>query len=845
MEDKVSSHGEFHTKYGKGFEIIRKMGFKGGGLGADGTGISEPIDVRGCQSSIGARSEKKHKRDVGSPVDSNGDGADSELGEGRTGLDLNTKPDVREGYLDETLELLLSFRDELSARKGELEASLREDEAEAETMEGEMRDLERRRRILLDLSALTRKLSRCFVDFSSKIEMISEGEELTSLFAEAADGEVSAGSSNDGEYDKIGVVGRAVEELIEGARSAFLGSDSNSSADAAKSYLPYGKIIKSALEDVLRELYAKNWSLRKDPEYGISVWVSIKRLFVLFENNGPREEEDYDSRHCYERLAVAVVGRSLENYYTCFWDPVGESEFGLYLLQVWDGIVPGEYVRTRLLEEVIWRRQSQQLQLQAGETGAEDLNVSKHKWLFSWLPYYHKHGSGYFIARLMSRRIEKALDAWEPPETWPITLLSIWRPVLESNMVALGGSDADDRIHLNSEHAGTADETNEFMYLILSMVYPKLSAYLEDCLTVRQDHELQDLSSIDHLDEWFKEDLLDKFLVSQLFVEVIGPKWLRCLGDKLSGVRNEYLGTTRNDGHPPRGEHASGAGSLEAGRAADEPGDVGGVPGDLRANSRLKDILSWYEYWRNVFSRRVMVSSRTKAFFARGLIMIDFHIHYYSSLSRDGETDTNRWIDYAELERDCGAGSGDHLGANSSASAPTWEDSFVLGLLEWVSSETGGEQVVGAGPPEPPTGDGEYVESEETDLQMPVRGEQQEGVAETHPRDQELVSGHSLPEMSAERQNQRDGGQLQSHPDEGGGGLVVVLALEPPFDGDVLVVLVGGSDPARVEKPRHDDGVEEQTRAEQSQKGDNDVGAEQISIISQIEGNTRAMSMNA
>ncbi|KAK6590938.1 hypothetical protein RS030_111971 [Cryptosporidium xiaoi] len=701
MEDKKNSHGEFQHKYGKGFEIIRKMGFKGGGLGVDGTGISEPIVIKSGKNSIGVQPERRCKADeVNSLIELNEDSEDSKLENKKMKLNLRKKIEIEEGFLDEILELILSFRDEISAKRNDLKASLGECETEIESREEATKNLVRRKEILENLNVITNRLNKCFIDFNHKIESVSDCEELTSLFEENSDKEVININSNKSEYNKISIIGEAVEELIKEVNDIFSGFKDNYSIETSKSYLPYSKIIKDILEDILYKMYVKNWNLKNDPEYGTNMWISIKTLFILFENNRPDEEVDYNSKHCYEQLVITIIGKSLEDYYLYYWDPVKETNFGLCVLQIWDNIIPDEYVRTRLLEEVIWKKQSQKLQLKINKTGNEELNVLEHKWLFVWLPYYHKHGSGYFIAKLMSKHIEMALNIWEPPEIWPITLLSMWKPVLESNNILLNNISADEYINTGSEHIEYADETNnEFTYLILSIIYPKLSAYLENNLTIKKDYKLQNLFSIDYLDEWLKEDLLDRFLVSQLFVEVIGPKWLTCLNEKLSDFKSEYnariTGKSDNcctDEHVYDVDMNNFDSNIvkDVGSVTEEKNGNGNMDkfeyicGNLNdVNSRFSDILNWYEYWRTVFSKRVMISSRTKVFLTRGLVMIDFYINYYSDHIYDDETSTNKWIDYDTLEKSCKV-------KNSNNNNPSnWEDSFVLGLLEWVSSETG------------------------------------------------------------------------------------------------------------------------------------------------------------
>ncbi|KAJ1605830.1 putative tuftelin-interacting protein [Cryptosporidium canis] len=652
---------DLRAKYGKGFDLIKKLGFKGGGLGVDGSGISEPIQVRVRPANLGITGEGGVHSEAPVGVSLGSRSLDERSKRQRTGKVLEAsgemerpKPDLgpefpKKAYLDDIMESVSIQRELHSGEKRECRESLVERQLEIDNLGELLKGLAEKKLILENLGTVTRQIQRAFLKFHHDLERVTE-DEITTLFeAEQSDSPSNEGESCQDQIDRLeGLVSEFSASLGQ-----ILGSCGDpSSREVCKSYLPYCSMVKSMLRPTLQSLYNRERDMRLDPDFGVSTWISIKGLFVFLQTS--RKEKDYDSKLCFEQLVTETLGKYLETYFVCSWDPIRENEYGISLLSIWINLIPPEFIKTSIIKAV-WNKQIHQLQLNkmVSESGSAHSN-SKYKWLFQWLPYYFKFGMGYQVSRVISRHIDSALEEWEPPEEWPLSLLTLWKPILETQRSH--ETDELDALGLGCETRPSSLTSQELSSIILTSIYPKLLAYFSARFSVEQSHRLQQLECIDHLDLWFKSELIDKSLASQILTDQVGPKWIKALEIKLSNIRLEYR--SAKDRAPESPDSDTGA----------------------RLAALYGDLLEWYQFWRTVLSTGVFASAKSKAFLARGLLYIDYHVNFHSDLAPELKRTSDDWVDYGS-HRD----QDDEIPELQDLN----DDSLILGVLEWVSDETG------------------------------------------------------------------------------------------------------------------------------------------------------------
>ncbi|POM83841.1 GC-rich sequence DNA-binding factor-like protein family protein [Cryptosporidium meleagridis] len=655
---------DLRARYGKGFDIMRKMGFKGGGLGVDGSGISEPIQVKVRPTNLGIAVERdsssnqsdkfKNKSTEVKNIEEKNKKQKTSINEPAEAINQDPETKIhqifpKKGYLNDIMESVSLQREACEQNRKVLQECYNEKKLEIEYQSNSLDNLKEKKTIMENLSITTKQIQRIFLKFQYDLEKIME-DEIINLFEEQ--GDISSVENEDFQ-DQMDSLEKVVQELSESFNRVLNSCSDASSREVSKSYLPYCSIVRDILKVSLQKLYKKEKKMDLDPDFGISAWIAIKTLFVNLQTS--RTEKEYDSKLCFEQLLLDTVGKYLEVYFICSWDPIKENEYGISLLSIWVNLIPSEFIKTNLMQ-VIWNKQIHQLQLDKIDSNSEGISESsKYKWLFRWLPYYYKFGMGYQISKVISKHIDVALEEWEPPEEWPLSLLTIWKPILETEK-DYEAEDFDNIGFFDHETYSSHLIKQEFDNIILSNIFPKLLSYFKIDLQVEQNHKLQQLDCFSHLELWFNNDLVGKSLVSQIFTDVIGPKWIKTLELKLSNIRNEYGLTQYSRKETPNS------------------------PNNEQLVNLYKDLLEWYQFWREIFSKGAIASAKSKAFLAKGLIYIDYHINFYSDLDQEIKKKTNDWIDYESFK-------------DQDEEVPEFmnlkDDSLILGALEWISDEVG------------------------------------------------------------------------------------------------------------------------------------------------------------
>ncbi|OII71422.1 tuftelin-interacting G-patch domain-containing protein [Cryptosporidium ubiquitum] len=657
---------DFRAKYGKGFDIIRKMGFKGGGLGVDGTGISEPIQVQLRPTNLGIVSEtniNSNQSEKSLNVLPGSKNLEKRNKKQKTSIEVekakeiieNSEPGIiqvfpKKAHLDDIMESVSVQREIYFQKKKDLEEYLNEKQLEIEDQNNSLDNLKEKKSIMENLSIVTKQIQRAFLKFHYDLEKIME-DEIMSLFEEQKDESLN---ENEDYQDQMDSLEKVVDEFSTSFNGILNSCTDKSSREVSKSYLPYCSMIRDILRNSLKKLYKKDRDMKLDPDFGITTWISIKTLFVSLQTS--RKEKEYDSKFCFEQLVLETVGKYLEVYFMCSWDPIKEDEYGISLLKIWINLIPFEFIKTNLMQ-VIWNKQIHHLQINKIELkSVGDVSENtKYKWIFKWLPYYYKFGMGYQVSKVISKYIYEALDEWEPPEEWPLSLLTVWKPILETQKE--NETEEFENIGL-FEHETHHNHLikQELDNIILSSIYPKLLSFFNINFQVEQDHKTQQLDSIDHLELWFEKDLIDRSLVSQIFMEVIGPKWIKALESKLSNIRYEYNYIQSSKKNTPN------------------------FINNQEFIALYKDLLEWYQFWRQIFSTGAIASAKSKAFLAKGLIYMDYHINFYSDLDPEIKKKTSCWINYDSFEDE---------DEDIPELQDLKDDTLILNVLEWISDETG------------------------------------------------------------------------------------------------------------------------------------------------------------
>lgn len=657
---------DLRAKYGKGFDIIKKMGFKGGGLGIDGSGISEPIQVKLRPTNLGIMSESN------SSFNASEKSLDLLVGaknveknkKQKTNIEIEKTKQIKQdsrseiiqdfpkkAYLDDIMESVSIQREVYRQKRKDLEEHFNEKQLEIEDQSNSLENLREKKIIMDNLSIITKQIQRLFLKFHYDLEKIMEDEIMT-LFEKQGD---NSSNENEDYQDQMDSLEKLLDEFLMSFNGILDSCNDKSSREVSKSYLPYCSMIRDILQVSLKKLYKKERDMKLDPDFGISAWISIKTLFVNLQTS--RKEKEYDSKLCFEQLILETVGKYLEIYFSCSWDPIKEDDYGISLLKIWINLIPLEFIKTNLMQ-VIWNKQVHQLQLNKIELKFRETSENtKYKWIFKWLPYYYKFEMGYQVSKVISKYIHEALDEWEPPEEWPLSLLTLWKPILEAR------ENQEAKEFENTGLFGHETHNNnllkqELNNIILSSICPKLLSFFNLNFQIEQDHEIQQLDCIDHLELWFNRDLIDKSLVSQIFIETIGPKWIKALELKLSNIRygyNSIRDHKKNDPNSLRNEQFI---------------------------ALYKDLMEWYQFWRQIFSTGAIASAKSKAFLAKGLIYIDYHIYFYSDLDPELKKKSNSWIDYESIKDEDEEEEITEL-------LDLKDDTLILNVLEWISDETG------------------------------------------------------------------------------------------------------------------------------------------------------------
>ncbi|KAF7454661.1 GCFC domain containing protein [Pyrenophora tritici-repentis] len=472
-------------KAGFGAKMLAKMGYKGeGGLGKEGAGISEPIQVvnRGTKGGIGIVAEKseQQRREEKRKAEANGENPSAK--EDASIIDATTGASTPTSGVSLRGADIIPFENSLQAR------------------------------VRRDLNSFSEAFEQLQVESQAippqKYALQKELEALERQMDELEDLQARIESLRTGTFE-------AVCEGLKSLRAAYP-SKSLHRESIAVIHPHFSRKIASwePLEDAL-EVVAAAFSEMADIIQPRSRRI-VSQTYThpseaLVSSNTADEEEDKIKRgtsSSYESMMLKLWLPTVSSAVTQ-WD-VKNPQPMVHLVQVWTPVLP-PFIAKRVLEQV-----TRKLSTSIHEWNPRKFKKSPHTWIVEWLPFLRPSdldpkGSG--LVAEIKRKIRHALQSIDLSKG-PLPGMDQWRKVF-----------------------GKA----EFDHLLTSHLVPRFAAYLRDNFEI--DPAEPDLAPLEAVFAWkglVSNEVIGKLLRSQFF-----PKFLEILHQWLSSeeVIFEEVGT--------------------------------------------------------------------------------------------------------------------------------------------------------------------------------------------------------------------------------------------------------------------------------------------------------------
>lgn len=504
-------------KTGFGAKMLAKMGYKGeGGLGKEGAGISEPIQVvnRGTKGGIGSVAEKseQQKREERRKAEENGekyvDTSEEEReerrkrkakarGEGRTAAPRPKKtlyeleaagmhvPPVLQSIIDATTGAstptsgvslrgpdIVPFENSLQAR---VRRDLNSFSEAFEQLQVESQSIPPQEYALnKELDALERQMDE-LEDLYSRIKSLR-----TSTFEGVCQGLKSLRAA----YPSKPLHRESIALIHPHFSKATASWDPLEDAleDMAAAFAELADIIQPRSRRIISQAYTHPSE-------------------ALVSRNAVEEEEDTIKRgttSAYESMMLKFWLPAVSSAVTQ-WD-VKQPRAMLRLVEVWTPVLP-PFVGKRVLEQV-----TRKLSTSIHEWNPRKFKKSPHTWVMEWLPFLKPadldpKGSG--LVAEIKRKIRHALQSMDVSKG-PLPGMDQWRRLFGKS---------------------------EFDHLLTSHLVPRLAAHLRDNFEI-DPAEQQDLAPLEAVFAWkglLANDTIGELLKAQFF-----PKFLDIIHQWLS-----------------------------------------------------------------------------------------------------------------------------------------------------------------------------------------------------------------------------------------------------------------------------------------------------------------------
>ncbi|KAA8626249.1 G-patch domain protein TFIP11 [Pyrenophora tritici-repentis] len=472
-------------KAGFGAKMLAKMGYKGeGGLGKEGAGISEPIQVvnRGTKGGIGIVAEKseQQRREEKRKAEANGENPSAK--EDASIIDATTGASTPTSGVSLRGADIIPFENSLQAR------------------------------VRRDLNSFSEAFEQLQVESQAippqKYALQKELEALERQMDELEDLQARIESLRTGTFE-------AVCEGLKSLRAAYP-SKSLHRESIAVIHPHFSRKIASwePLEDAL-EVVAAAFSEMADIIQPRSRRI-VSQTYThpseaLVSSNTADEEEDKIKRgtsSSYESMMLKLWLPTVSSAVTQ-WD-VKNPQPMVHLVQVWTPVLP-PFIAKRVLEQV-----TRKLSTSIHEWNPRKFKKSPHTWIVEWLPFLRPSdldpkGSG--LVAEIKRKIRHALQSIDLSKG-PLPGMDQWRKVF-----------------------GKA----EFDHLLTSHLVPRFAAYLRDNFEI--DPAEPDLAPLEAVFAW--KGLVSNEVIGELLRSQFFPKFLEILHQWLSSeeVIFEEVGT--------------------------------------------------------------------------------------------------------------------------------------------------------------------------------------------------------------------------------------------------------------------------------------------------------------
>ncbi len=444
-------------KFGVGLSMLEKMGWTGEGLGKNGTGITEALQVKQRPHAAGlgmidekTEAQKRVERQRrGEEVSDSEDDEETQKKEDKSGQKVvdrtqrwkksavAPKVQVKSAYdvlreeasvgspqnltvIDLTGEkervvtdakMLYEKERTVTDYKMGLGKELRYnvdkllDMAEVE-LKRQGRSEAQLQKKADTFGSQARGLAQSVADSEARLAQLKEAEQLVGRLVQAAPAMAAAAEASD---EAMGSLVVKLNKAFEGARTRF-GAELYAS-------LQLPDLLYGLLEKALTLYFARS-DYERSPERGRDMAVMLKGLLATYQSRWNEQEEAVDY---WILLQTSIIVPPLRAYLVRSWDCKNRPHVAVNALATWSSVLD-EDVNHFLLHRVVWPKLLQCVEVWDPFTDS----IPLHEWLHPWLPSVAREMEQVLYPIIVGKLV-LALSEWEPQDGSAHALLQPWR----------------------------------------------------------------------------------------------------------------------------------------------------------------------------------------------------------------------------------------------------------------------------------------------------------------------------------------------------------------------------------------------------------------------------------